>query len=385
MKKKEKSKYKLNRVRRLKRMGWLIVSLVGAMFITMLFVFPISRGLVKPFADENGNEIEGSISEKIFVEINGEMHGMFIKGIDQTKPVLLLLHGGPGMTDYYLDQAYPSKLEESFVVCYWEQLGTGLSYSKELTIEMMTTERMISDAIAVTNYLRERFEQDKIYLMGHSFGSYLGLNTIHQAPELYHAYIAMSQITNQLQSEKDAYEYMLTEYETLGNTKMVKKLNEYPVLESDEILHQYLNTSLRDEAMHLLGVGTTHDMKSVISGLFFPSLRCTDYTQSERLNIWKGKIFSRSTNLMNDVYAFNAFEDITEISVPIYFFAGEYDYTVTYDLQKAYFESINAPIKGFYTFHNSAHSPVFEEADFAYQIIQTDILNLSTTLQDTNE
>jgi pimeloyl-ACP methyl ester carboxylesterase len=307
---------------------------------------------------------------------------MFIKGIDKTRPVLLLLHGGPGLTDYFLAQDYPTELEKEFVVCYWEQLGTGLSYHKDLDQAEMTTQRLIDDTISVTNYLKERFNKDKIYLMGHSFGSYLGINTIAKSPDLYHAYIAMSQITNQLESEKIAYSYMLNEYITNGNKKMEKKMNEFQILNSDEDFQSYLNSNIRDLVMHDLGVGTTHDMDSVVKGLFFPSLRCKDYTQLERINIWKGKVFSRGTGLMNEVYAFNAETEIPKIDIPIYFFAGIYDYTVAYELQLSYFNNIDAPLKGFYTFNNSAHSPVFEEPDFALEILVNDVLNLTTSLQD---
>ena len=362
--------------------GWIFAALALILAVTMEIIFPISRGIVKPFKDEHGEIIPGSISEKTFIDVNGQRQGMFIRGIDQTNPVLLLLHGGPGLSDYFLSQSYPTALEESFVVCFWEQPGTGLSYSSALVADEMTTERLIQDTVEVTRYLSERFSQDKIYLMGHSFGSYLGLKTVSQYPELYQAYIAMSQITNQLQSEKDAYMYMLTQYQNQANQKMIDQFSRYPILDSEEALDLYLNSGLRDKAMHELGIGTTHDMRSVVTGLFFPSLRCLDYTQAERIQIWQGNVFSRQTHLMDEVYAFNAFTDIPQIEVPIYFFAGIYDYTVTYALQRAYFEAIEAPIKGFYTFHNSAHSPIFEEPDVAKEIINSDLFHLKTDLQD---
>lgn len=352
-----------------------IMIFIGFCFMLILcIILPPSAGKVDPFRDETGDIIEGSIAEKVFVEINGIEQGMFLKGKDQSKPILLLLHGGPGLPDYFMAKDYPSNLEEEFVVCYYEQRGTGLSYHSKIDTETMTTEQFIADTIAVTNYLRERFGQEKIYLLGHSWGSYLGLKVVAKSPELYVAYISMSQIVDLPESEKLAYTYMIEKYKENNNTKMVKKLEKFPIFESDEALKEYSGSLLRDEAMHELGVGTMHNMKSVISGIFFPSLRCTDYTPMERVNLWRGKVFSRKTGLRDELFDFEATKEIPSLDIPVYFFAGLQDYTCTYSLQRKYYEELNAPLKRFYTFEESAHSPLFEEPQKAMEIIREDIL-----------
>ena len=93
----------------------------------------------------------------------------------------------------------------------------------------MNLEQMISDTLEVTKYLRQRFGQDKIYLMGHSGGSFIGIQAAARAPELYHAYIGVAQMSNQLKSEKLAYDYMLQQFKENGNTNMVRKLEAAPV------------------------------------------------------------------------------------------------------------------------------------------------------------
>ena len=128
-----------------------------------------------------------TIKEKTFIQVNGNKIGMFIEGKNLNAPVLLFLHGGPGMPQYGLTQKYPTFLEENFIVCWYEQRGAGLSYDKAIDYEQLTIENIILDTIEVTNYLRERFQQDKIYLMGHSWGTLIGINTIKQYPELFHA------------------------------------------------------------------------------------------------------------------------------------------------------------------------------------------------------
>lgn len=311
-----------------------------------------------------------SISEKLFLNVNDTALGMFLMAKDKTKPVLLFLGGGPGIPEYFLEKEYPTGLEEEFVVCYLEYRGTSLSYDAKMDATTMTTEQYIADVVAVSNYLRERFGQEKIYLMAHSFGTYIGLKTVNLYPELYHAYIAMSQNCNQRESEYLAYDYMLEQYIMAGNEKMVKKFEACPIRKSDEEYETYFTSMLRDTAMHELGVGTTRDMKSVITGIFFPMLRSTAYSPKERINIWRGKAFAQASQVAQESRNFNAFEEIKEIEVPIYFLAGKYDYTCCYLLQKEYYEQIQAPIKKFYTFENSAHSPLFEEAEKGMEILR---------------
>ena len=343
--------------------------------IASLIILPPSLGKTKPFLDDYENILPGSIAEKDFVDINGASLGMFVMAKDESRPVILFLGGGPGIPEYFLEQKYPSGLEDEFVVCYLEYRGTSMSYSSNTSADTMTSEQYISDVVGVTNYLRERFGKDKIYLMAHSFGTYIGIQAAAQHPELYHAYISLAQIVDQLESEKTAYAYMIDRYRAVGNEKMVKKFEDYPIFTSDDAYERYAISSLRDAAMHDLGVGTTRDMRSVMSGIFFPSLRCTVYTPMERINIWRGKMFAKNTAVVTDSMHFNAFEQVPSLKVPIYFFAGAYDYTCLYSLQKEYYAQIQAPLKGFYTFENSAHSPLFEEPDKAMGILTQDIVN----------
>ena len=348
-----------------------IIILVGVLLI-------MSPGKPEPFLDENRNLLAGSISEKIHVDINGVDQGMFIKSKDVTHPVLLYLHGG--MPDYFLTQKYPTGLEDYFTVVWWEQRGSGLSYSANIPPESMSLEQMISDTKEVTNYLRKRFGQEKIYLMGHSGGTFIGLQVAARAPELYHAYIGVAQMSYQLKSERLAYEYMLKQFKEKGNKKMVRKLESAPVTLTDGISDSYL--SLRDKAMHSLGIGTTHDMNSVITGIFLPSLTSREYTLIEKVNMWRGKSRSGVSLLWDTMLATDMTKEVPEIDIPVYFFHGIYDYTVSYILAKDYFEKLKAPLKGFYTFEQSAHSPLFEEPERLQQILQMDVLAGKNNLAD---
>ncbi len=353
------------------------VVLLTCVFMLVGLLQACSPGKPEPFLDENGKPLPGSISEKIFVNINGVQQGMIIKSRNIRNPVLLYVHGG--MPDYFLTQKYPTGLEEFFTIVWWEQRGSGLSFNPDSS-KAITSEQLISDTLELTNYLRNRFGKEKIYLMGHSGGTFIGLQAAARAPELYHAYIGIAQMSNQLESERLAYEYMLQKFKENGNTKMVRKLEAAPVTLQTGIPDAYY--LLRDGAMHSLGIGTTHDMRSVISGIFLPSLMFREYTVREKFNLWRGKSQSGVSSIWNEITTTDLSMQVTEFEIPVYILAGRYDYTVNYDLQKDYFMKINAPKKGFYTFENSAHSPLFEEPESFIEIMVNDVLNGKVDLAD---
>ena len=303
---------------------------------------------------------------------------MFIKSKNAGNPVLLYLHGG--MPDYFLTQKYPTGLEDDFTVVWWEQRGSGLSYYPDISPESVTVEQLISDTLEVTNYLHHRFGKEKIYLMGHSGGTFVGIQVAARAPELYYAYIGVAQMSYQLKSEQLAYNYMLEQFEENGNSGMVRKLEEAPVTMTGGTSDSYL--ALRDGAMHSLGIGTTHEMNSVLSGIFFPSLTFRGYTLSEKVNLWRGKSSSGVSPLWDDMLSTDLSKEVTELSIPVYFFEGIYDYTCSYTLAKEYFDQLKAPLKGFYTFEQSAHSPLFEEPEKMGHILQEDVLAGVNNLAD---
>ena len=348
-----------------------IVLIVGILLIS-------SSGSPEPILDEDGNILTGSISEKIFVEINGVKQGMFIKSKNGQNPVLLYLHGG--MPEYFLTNKYPATLEDYFTVVWWEQRGSGISYSENIPQETINLEQFISDTIEMTNYLRDRFGKEKIYLMGHSGGTFIGIQTAARAPELYYAYIGMAQMTYQLESEKLAYDYMLQVTTDTGNRKLKEKLEENPVTIENGIPESY--NVIRDGAMHSLGIGTTHQMKSVITGIFLPSLMNRGYTFMEKINMWRGKSKSGISSLWSEMMDIDLRTQIFSLEIPVYFFNGIYDYTVSSSMAEEYFKDIHAPIKGFYWFEQSAHSPLFEEPEKVRTIIQEDILLLKNDLAE---
>jgi pimeloyl-ACP methyl ester carboxylesterase len=364
------------------KVGRMTITILSILLACLLILFGILEfwshpGKPAPFLDGNGAPLPNSISEKIFVDINGIQQGMIIRGSNLDHPVLLYIHGG--MPDTFLNQRYPNKLEEVFTVVWWDQRGAGLSYHPDLPRETLTSEQMVSDTLKVTNYLRRRFHKEKIYLMGHSGGTFIGIQAAAQAPELYYAYIGMAQMSDQFKSERLAYEYMLQEFRKNGNTRMVRRLEAAPVT-ADEIPDAYL--ALRDVAMHSLGIGTMHTMRSVERDLFLESFKYRGYTLREKINFWRAKFSSGVSSLWKENIATDLSQAVPGLDIPVYFLEGIYDHTCSYTEAKAYFEKLNALVKGFYTFDQSAHSPLFEEPDKTLQILREDVLKGTNSLAD---
>ena len=349
----------------------LVTIIVGLGGLLMLW----SPGRARPILDENGDVPANGLSEKIRVSINGTEQGMFLRSMDIDHPVLLFLHGGPAMPTYSLEKRYPTGLEKDFTVCWWDQRGAGLSYRSDIPADTLTVQQHVSDTVAVADYLRTRFGKARVYLMGHSWGSFIGIQAAAQAPDRFHAYVGVGQVSNQLVSEQLAYEYMLNQFRAQGNAKMTRRLETASFERTVPLPNSYM--ALRDTAMHTLGIGTTRDMRSVITGFFLPMWFDREYTLREKLNIWRGKWSLDSRRLWNQLLNTDLTVQVPKLGVPVYFLHGRHDYTVSYPLARAYLERLEAPLKRFYTYEESAHSPVFEEPEGTRMILTRDVLGVT--------
>jgi pimeloyl-ACP methyl ester carboxylesterase len=164
---------------------------------------------------------------------------------------------------------------------------------------------------------------------------------------------------------------MVEQFTKSGDKKMLRKFEKYPITEINTPSYYVM----RDAPMHKLGIGTTRQMKSVISGVFWPVMLNREYTLGEKINIWRGKSFTTKTaGLWQKLVVTDLTRKVQKLEIPVYLFHGIYDYTTSYTLAKDYFEKLEAPKKRFYTFEQSAHSPLFEEPERMQQILQTEIL-----------
>lgn len=298
--------------------------------------------------------------KRLFIQIGKDRFPIISNYDAKPKPFLLVCGGGPGIPQYLLEYLYPSVLSEYFRVVYFDYRGTGLFSKGNLRNMDITTERYLTDIKMLVEYLCSVEADSKIYILGHSFGTYMAIRTVQRFPGYFKGYIAMSQICNQYVSECMAVEYMKSWYSNHDNEKMAIRLDRFNI-EKDELhYHKYVVSHLRDSCMHESGIGTTRNMKSPVKEIFFPSLKCPMYSLGERLRIWKSKFEASCYPVISDAMRFNAFEDVKKIEVPIYFLIGRHDYTCNAELQISYFEYIDSPNKEFFMYEEAAHSPIYE-------------------------
>ena len=342
------------------------------MFAGWLFFKISSPGVLPPLKDEAGVEIEGSVSHKHWLEIGGIDQGFFIRGESADNPVILFLHGGPGSPELPFIMAGEKgdkfdKLEKYFTVCYWDQRGAGMTFSPSLDHATATVEQMVEDTRQMTEYLMERFGQDKIILMGHSWGSFLGVKTIERYPRFFSAYIGVGQVTDQTLSEKLAYDYMLGYAEEIGDKGAARRLRKFDRAAADFPQMEYV-AGIRTGLMNKYGVGVKHRGASM-SGIVGEIMLFPGYTFAEKVRYARGSLFSLE-HIFHNVLRESLFETTRTFEVPVYIIHGQYDYQVSCTLAQKYLETIEAPAKEFFLFENSAHSPNLEERERFIEVVR---------------
>ncbi|ALS01333.1 hypothetical protein ATZ33_08110 [Enterococcus silesiacus] len=331
----------------------------------VLFLSVNSLGSLAPYKDSNSKEF---LMEKKKVMIGGMEQGLFIVGENPENPVLLFLHGGPGNPEYAMSKESFAELEKMYTVCYWDQRGAGMSYT-DLEKNPVDLDQMVEDTLEVTEYLKERFGQEKIYLMGHSWGSFLGMKTVQKQPENYQAYIGIGQVVNQKESEKIAYEFMLENANKTKDTKAIQALeNETPKTSNFPSTEYIMST--RSELLNKFGGGNAHkDGRKMLEQSYQNLLFFKGYTISEKIDFLKG-VQGSLNHLFNYTLAEDLNKTAANVSVPVYILQGKYDYVTSYKLVQNYYEKLEAPKKDIFVFDSSAHQPHNEENEKFNQILK---------------
>jgi pimeloyl-ACP methyl ester carboxylesterase len=347
---------------------------IGLVVVAVLLV---STGCVhtEPFRDADGRVIPGSIATMEFATIGGMPQRLWFRGLDTTKPVLLLLHGGPGISEGPLFRRYNASLEHHFLVVYWEQRGTGRSYHADIPPPSMTIGQFLRDLDDVVELVRRRFKKDKVILLGHSWGTVLGTIYTSQHPEKVAAYVGVAQIANVPQGDQLSYAFALSEAVKRQHRRAVAALQAIGppphavaagltrgrwVERFGGVFHTDLSTG------KLIWAALTTDEASLVD--------LVKFGQGNRFSLehlWKE--FSQV-----DLTRYQVFE------VPLFFLLGRYDWHVPAVLAAAYFAQIHAPCKRLIWFEQSAHNPPFEEPATFNQVLIEDVLPVAVGTSGTS-
>lgn len=329
----------------------LIVFFIILLFISWAEFKPISTPQIK---DKDGEIASNSIAELESINIGGMNQWILIRGNDVSNPVLLWLHGGPGAAQIPVSHYFNGDLEKEFIVVNWDQRGAGKSNPRTFDETTMTIQQYVSDVHELTEYLKERFNQAKIYLVGHSWGTLIGIETVKAQPEDYYAYVAVSQLaSHNYDSHTISYQWLLEQIENKGDAKDFNKLQELgePPFTDHEKYVKFANM--------LTAYGGGMDIGTMELALI--AFRSSEYRLSDYYKWLEGA--NRGSGQMWDSYIlWNLFEEVPTVEVPIYFFSGRNDYNTPLKLVKDYYEFIEAPKgKNLVIFEESAHAPFMKE------------------------
>lgn len=324
------------------------------------------------------------------VNIGGIQQSILIQADDKTKPVLLFLHGGPsmplpGVSSRGMDYTIATNIKElvkNYILVFWDQRGTGKSYNKYIPKHTMNVSQFVNDTIELTDYLRKKFKREKIFLVGHSWGSIIGLKAVSQQPQKYYSYVGISQIVDWTENDKLGLIWTKEEAKRRGNDKALKELNsvgEPPFLDSFEqwgVLRKWQRN-----------FGTLIYSNEYIKhpGLFKITMRMLyskEYSIKDMFNtFYRGFKLVYTHDFINELPEFNFMKTTTKVKIPITFIHGIHDVHVHGELVKEYYEILDADKgKKLIWLKKSAH--IFHPDDT--KIIENYLIDEHKHLKETN-
>ena len=288
---------------------------------------------------------KNSIAELKSLMVNGDEQFLLIRGADTNSPVILFLHGGPGMPAMYLAHDFQRELEKHFVVVHWDQRASGKSFKVDSDPGKLSTSTLLSDTDVVVDFLRDQFKTGRLWLVGHSHGAYLGVLYARRYAEKLCAFVGIGQVTNDGSSGPVA---------ALQRRFLEERREEFGLEPDDVIDASNLEDLLFKSGSELYG--ETSFAPLLLSGLMAP-----EYSLSDSLNVAKGSSFA-SRNMHYDMP-----RDLSthewQFNIPVAIIMGRHDMVTPTELARDYFDRIEAPLKAWYQFEETAHFPHFEKPE----------------------
>jgi len=308
------------------------------------------------------------IDERQFVRIGGIQQWISIRGHNRENPVILVLHGGPGAPTSPLP-AHFLPWEREFTVVQWDQRGAGKSYRSNHAAPSI--ELMIQDALEVSDYVRKRLHKSKIILIGHSWGSVLGVHLAKSRPDLFSAYVGTGQIVNMQRNEEVAYAGVLAKARALGDHNAVDALEKSGAPPYHNIRQMGLERRWAMQYEPGLRFGPTGPR-----GLFAELLTAPDYSLKDVLNYFKGVLGGDDfygQALDGPMMRMDLTSLGTDFSIPVFIVEGAEDDVTPASLARNYFDQITAPKKSFLLMPNAGHMALLTRSDDFLQFLLTTV------------
>lgn len=278
------------------------------------------------------------------------------RGVDRRAPVLLWLHGGPGGAERPLFRHFNGDLEEHFVVAYWDQRGAGRSYDPQADPRRLTIAQHLADLDAIVEHLRRSLGKEKVVLIGHSWGTVLGLLYSQAHPQKVSAFLGVAQVVSTREGQRAEHEFVAAEAQRRNDAEAVERIREVgppPYQTATELLAIERLCERYGGVFHRAPNRAWVVIRAVLGGLVTP---------------WEIPRFVRGNDVSlaamhEELASLDLRRSVPEVDVPVFFLLGRHDRHVEATLAARYFEALRAPLKRLIWFESSAHNPPFEEPE----------------------
>lgn len=332
----------------------LMALVIGTLSVARYAVYTTADGIRK-ITSHDGIELRQQ------VVLGDNKQWITIRGHHKKNPVLLFIHGGPGAVDMPLSHGFQTHWEEYFTVVQWDQRGAGKSYGgidKEAVAKTLTVDRMVTDAEELTAYLRKELGQDKIIVVGHSWGTLIGVMLAKRRPEWLHAYVGMAQLVDAMENERQKYAYALQEANRRGDATTLAELKSiapYPTAghaDFDKVL------TLANAVNNYDDVFRSTDGPQGMSLL----LSSPDYSAMDifRLITGESALFPARV-LFDEIMTMDLNKLAPKLDVPVILFSGRHDWVTPTPISTAYLDAIKAPQKKLIWFEHAGHNIFTDE------------------------
>lgn len=341
------------------------VAVATALVMVALAGFVARPAATDPIVDSAGRSVAGSIAELTRVEIGGHDLAMMIRGRSVRNPVLLFLAGGPGGSELGAMRRHSQALEDDFVVVTFDQRGTGKSYDQLDPTSTLTLDRAVADTVEVTNYLRDRFGQDKVYLVGQSWGTILGVLAVQRRPELFSAFVGVGQMVSPVETDRIFYRDTLAWARESGNTALVDTLTTSGPPPYASILDYEPALSYEQEVYPYSHAGNSEGAGQMSENIFVG-----EYTLLEQSHVFGGFLDTFSV-LYPQIQGIDLRTQVTALGVPVYLAQGAHEAPGRAEPAKVWFDLLKAPSKRLFTFDTSGHRPLWEQPTQFHDLMRT--------------
>lgn len=318
------------------------------------------------FKDASGQVDPQGIAQLEAVDIGHHRQWLLIRGANKDNPVLLFLHGGPGSPYVGLAHTFQAELEKHFVVVQWDQRGSGKSFT-DTPPGSMTVDQFHADTHDMVLWLRQRFHRQKIYLLGHSWGAYLGIVEARNHPENLYAYIGAGQLIDLVKQEQLSHDFVTERATAVHDERALQQLREIgapPYRDAAKGMDTKYGLMWEYGGMLEGATGPTPFVKALLTA--------KEYSMLDVVRFVRGSSYSLQQLAQNEgdrFWRLKAPDPAAGFQVPVFFITGAQDRVTPAALVEAYEGALSAPMKRSIIIPNAGHFAFFTQSQAFTQAV----------------